>query len=387
MKMKMTAKRFLIATIGILVLSACTPPMPPEFKAQLAERYVTCITSDLTIAATPELTEVAQLWVDGLAENCNEFTGTVSDTFTPADVVVAGETDPVSCTVSYQAPIGIDSVSVLVTVDGLDGVIFSPSLLHRALSGQMTSWADSELQNLNPDLELSDTPVNLRSSARPHDLVALDSWMSRVDPEGWPNIPANLIATEEFDSEAVLTEVEVEGTLAVLPASFTTNNALTTISIQTAPDLEPVYVNTETIVTAGTQMSPLTTGSIVTAELDSSLPALPPPGSDTALEPWQAINQFVISVCAGPNEIAGRALALFALRLDSQGEMNSAGFIELPEPIRIAGVTAVSIGLPEPTIPPTDAPEEEVIDELPSEEPVEESEVGPTDMPSEEPTP
>jgi hypothetical protein len=251
----------------------------------------------------------------------------------------------------------------------------------------MTSWADSELQNLNPDLELSDTPVNLRSSARPHDLVALDSWMSRVDPEGWPNIPANLIATEEFDSEAVLTEVEVEGTLAVLPASFTTNNALKTISIQTAPDLEPVYVNTETIVTAGTQMSPLTTGSIVTAELDSSLPALPPPGSDTALEPWQAINQFVISVCAGPNEIAGRAFALFALRLDSQGEMNSAGFIELPEPIRIAGVTAVSIGLPEPTIPPTDAPEEEVIDELPSEEPVEESEVGPTDMPSEEPTP
>ena len=361
--------------------------MPPEFKAQLAERYVTCVDGDITISATPELTDVAQLWVDGLTQNCAGFLGTVVDAITPADVVMADATTPVACQPAAQAPVGIDAVAVLVKVDGLDGVIFSPALLHRALSGQMTSWADPELQELNPDLELFDAPVNIRTMARPQELAALNTWMSRVDPDGWPNTPANLISIEEFDAEAVLLEVEAEGTLAVLPASFTTNNALTTISIQTAQEFETVYVNTETIVTAGTQMSASTSDSIVTAILDPSLPALPPPGSDTALEPWQAINQFVISVCAGPNELAGRAFALFALRLDSQGEMNSAGFIEIPEPIRIAGVAAVSVGLPEPTPPPTDSVEEEAPTEFPSDEPVKESEVEPTDMPSEEPTP
>ena len=387
MKKIALAKSLLAAVLGITMLSACTPPMPPEFKAQLAERYVTCVDGDLTISATPELTDVAQLWVDGLAQNCAGFSGTVVDAITPADVVMADATSPASCNAAAQAPIGIDAVAILVKADGLEGVIFNPALLHRALSGQMTSWADPELQELNPDLELFDAPVNIRTSARPQDLAALNSWMSRVDPEGWPSVPANLVASDEFDAETVLLEVETEGTLAVLPASFLINNALSSISIQTAQDLEAVILNTETVVTAGTQMSSSTTGSIVTANLDASLPALPPPGSDTALEPWQAIDQFVISVCAGPNELAGRAYALFALRLDSQGEMNSAGFVEIPEPIRITSITAISIGLPEPSIPPTDAPKVEAPTEFPSEEPVTDPSMFPSDSPVPEPTP
>ena len=104
---------------------------------------------------------------------------------------------------------------------------------------------------------------------------------------------------------------------------------------------------------------------------------MPPAGSDVALEPWQALNQFTITVCSGANEIAGRAFARYALRLDSQGVMIVAGFTELPEQIRTAGVAAVSEGLPEPTIPPSDAPEAEVPTEFPSDDP--------TEFPSDEP--
>ena len=75
--------------------------------------------------------------------------------------------------------------------------------------------------------------------------------------------------------------------------------------------------------------------------------------------------------------MVGRAFARYALRLDSQGVMITSGFTELPEQIRIAGVAAVSEGLPEPTIPPSDAPAEVVPTEFPSDEP--------TEMPSEEP--
>jgi hypothetical protein len=364
-----------------LLLTACTPPMPPEFKADLAERYVTCVPGEIAIATVPELAEVTQSWVDGISESCSDMSATVVDPVvdveTPVDLFITAPGQTPTCTAVASSPIGIDAVAVSVTVDGLDGVIFSPALLHRALSGGMTSWADPELQELNPDIELTDTPVVLRTSARPQDIAALNDWMTRLDSAGWPGSPSGLVADAAFDAEAIITELETEGMISVGPASLITNNSLQSVSIQTSPDLEPVYLNTDTVISAGTQMVATTSGSIVAAALDPALAPVPPAGSDVALEPWQALNQFTITVCSGANEMAGRAFARYALRLDSQGVMIVAGFTELPEQIRTAGVAAVSEGLPEPTIPPSDAPEAEVPTEFPSDDP--------TEFPSEEP--
>ena len=375
--------------------------MPPEFKADLAERYVTCVPGDVSISTVPELAEVTQAWADGLAENCSDMTATIvepavdptadpttdpavdptadptTDTATPVDVFITTPGQTPTCTAAASAPLGIDAVAVALTVEGLDGVIFTPALLHRALSGGMTSWADPELQELNPDLELTDTPVVLRAPARPQDIAALNDWMGRLDPAGWPVAPSGLVADAAFDAEAVVTELETDGIISVVPASLVTNNSLQSVSIQTSPDLEPIYLNTDTVISAGTQMVATTNESIVTAALDPSLAPVPAPGNDVALEPWQALNQFTITVCSGDNELAGRAFARYALRLDSQGVLITSGFTELPEQIRTAGVDAISQGLPEPSIPPTDAPAEVVPTEFPSDEP--------TDMPSEEP--
>jgi ABC-type phosphate transport system substrate-binding protein len=348
--------------------------MPPEFKADLAERYVTCVPGDIAISTVPELAEVTQAWVDGLAENCSDMSATIIDpaidVATPVDVFITTAGQTPACTAAASAPLGLDAVAVSVTVEGLDGVIFSPALLHRALSGGMTSWADPDLQELNPELELTDTPVVLRAAARPQDIAALNDWMSRLDPAGWPAAPSGLVADAAFDAEAVVTELETDGTISVVPASLVTNNSLQSVSIQTSPELEPVYLNTDTVISAGTQMVAATEGSIVTASLDATLAPIPAPGNDVALEPWQALNQFTITVCSGANEMAGRAFARYALRLDSQGVMITSGFTELPEQIRTAGVDAVSTGLPEPSIPPTDAP----------------ADVAPTDFPSDDPT-
>jgi ABC-type phosphate transport system substrate-binding protein len=377
------------SAIGFLVLplliSACTPPMPPEFKAELAERYVTCVPGEVAVSAIPALTEIAQTWIDGLVENCSDMSATLVDpevdTDTKPDIFItrAGETP--ACNAAASSPVGLDAVAVAVSVEGLDGVIFTPALLHRALSGGMASWADPELQELNSDIELTDTPVVLRASTQPQDIAALNEWMSRIDSVGWPNIPSGLISDPAFDAEATTTDLETEGTIAVVPASLVTNNSVQTVSIQTEPDIEPTFMTVESVISAGTQMAATTAGSVVTAELDSSLPAIPAAGNDVASLPWQALNQFTITVCSGANEMAGRAFARYALRLDSQGAFTSYGLTELPEQIRVAGVEAVSQGLPEPTIPPSDAPEAEVPTEDPTEEPLED----PTDMPSEEP--
>ena len=379
-------KKVIALAVVALSISACTPPMPPEFKADLAERYVTCVPGEIAISTVPELAEVTQEWADGISENCSDLSGTIVDPVvdvdTPVDVFITAPGQTPTCNAAASSPIGIDAVAVAVTVEGLDGVIFSPALLHRALSGGMTSWADPELQELNPDLELTDTPVILRASARPQDIAVLSDWMGRLDSAGWPSAPNGLVPDAAFDKDAVIIELETEGTISVVPASLVTNNSLQSVSIQTSPDLEPVYLNTDTVISAGTQMTATTSGSIVTAALDPALAPTPPAGSDVALEPWQALNQFTITVCSGTNEMAGRAFARFVLRLDSQGVMIVSGFTELPEQIRTAGVAAVSEGLPEPTIPPSDAPEAEVPTEFPSDDPTE----FPSDEPMEEVT-
>lgn len=402
--------------------------MPPEFKAELAERYVTCVSGEISVSTVPELAEVTQAWVDGLSENCSDLTATiigafddteipvdeaetvVDDTETPveeaetpvedtetamdvaqtaADVFITAAGEAPSCNVAASSPVGIDAVAIVVSVAGLDGVVFSSALLHRALSGGMASWADPELQELNPEIELTDIPMVLRAPTRPQDITSLNDWMNRLDPAGWPGSPSGLTADAVFDAEAVITELEPEGTISVVPASLVTNNSLETISIQSQQVEEPAFLTVESVISAGTQMVATTSGSVVTAELDAALPPVPAAGNDVASLPWQALNQFTITVCAGANEMAGRAFARYALRLDSQGVMTAFGFTEMPEQIRLAGLTGVSQGLPEPTIPPSAAPEEDLEEvptdeptEIPSEEPLEEE----TEMASPEPT-
>jgi ABC-type phosphate transport system substrate-binding protein len=406
-----------------LSISACTPPMPPEFQAQLAERYVTCVSGEIAISTVPELAEVTQAWVDGLSENCSDLSATIIgavdetetpvdetetpvdetelpadeteipaeeteapavDTETPADVFITAAGETPACTVAASSPVGIDAVAIVVSVAGLDGVVFSPALLHRALSGGMPSWADPELQELNPEIQLTDIPT------RPQDIASLNDWMNRLDPVGWPGSPSGLVADAAFNAEAVVEELVTEGTISVVPASLVTNNSLETVSIQISPELETLYLNVETVISAGTQMVATTSGSVVTAKIDAALPPLPAAGNEFTSLPWQGLNQFTITVCAGANEMAGRAFARYALRLDSQGVMTSFGFTEMPEQIRLAGLAGVSQGLPEPTIPPSGAPEEVLEEvptdestEMPSEEPLEEE----TDMASPEPTP
>lgn len=379
------------SAVGLLIvsllISACTPPMPPEFRADLAERYVSCVSGEIAVSTIPELAEVTQTWVDGISENCADLAVTVLDPAvdvdTPVDVFLTAPGQSPSCTAAASSPVGIDAVAVTVTVEGLDGVVFSPALLHRALSGGMTSWADPELQELNPDIELTDSPVVLRATTRPQDIAALNEWMTRLDASGWPSTPSGLVANDVFDSEAVLTELEVEGTLAVVPASFVANNSNATVGIQTEVDADPVFLNVETVISAGTQLVAAVSGSNVTASLDASLAPVPPAGSDIAVLPWQALNQFTLTVCAGANELAGKAFARYALRLDSQGAMLLSGFAEVPEQVRLVALDAVSAGLPEPSAPPEGSVETGPTD-FPSEFPSEDPTAFPSDEPLEE---
>ena len=51
-------------------LVGCTPPMPPEVKAALADKYVTCVDGPLTISSQPEFEELLNIWSESYTTNC-----------------------------------------------------------------------------------------------------------------------------------------------------------------------------------------------------------------------------------------------------------------------------------------------------------------------------
>ena len=358
------------AVLAAFTLSACTPPMPPEFKADLAEKYVTCIDGAITVSAPVEMTDVAQQWVDGYQEACPNSAPVLVDSATPADVRLALSGITFDCPVTISAPIALDGVAVAISNQDLAGLVLSPSVLYNMITGSITSLGDPAIQELNPDLELTDAPFTVSTGVHQQDLDSLNAWMNRLDPTGWPSAPANLVPTPILDDAALQTAFESDGTVAIVPLSYAMAYSFPTANIQT--DTDVANSDLDSLLSASTQLMSQVNDSVVTAQLDATVAAQPAAGTDTVIPPYQAITYYALSGCGGATEQAQRAFIRFALRLDSQGALDTAGFMSLPEALRIDATTAVSKGLPEPSAQPTDAV-------IPSEAPA-------TDQPTSVPT-
>jgi ABC-type phosphate transport system substrate-binding protein len=372
----------LSAAIAAFTLSGCTPPMPPEFKADLAEKYVTCIDGTFLVSAPIEMNEVAQQWVDGYQESCPNSTPSLVDSDTPADVRLSLSGTALECPVAISTPIALDATVVAISNQDLAGLVLDPAVLYKMLTGQISSLGDPAIQEINPDLELSDAPFAVSPGVRQQDIDALSAWMNRLDPEGWPATPANLTAVPALDDAALQTAFEADGTLAIVPLSYALLNSFPTANIQTAEEI--AVSDGDSVISASTQVMAEASGSVVNAALDPSVAAQPAPGTETILPPYQALTYYTLSGCGGATEMSQRAFIRYALRLDSQGIVTSSGFTALPEALRIDATTTVSQGLPEPTPQPTDAavPSDEPITDAPTELPTDEATEGATPEPS-----
>lgn len=358
------------ALVAVVTLSACTPPMPPEFKADLAEKYVTCIDAAFSVSAPAEMTDVAQQWVDGYQESCPNSSPTLVDAATPADVRLALSGSTFECPVSISAPVAIDGVAVALSNQDLAGLVLSPAVLYKMLTGSITSFGDATIQELNPDLELTDAPFTVSTGVRQQDIDSLSAWMNRLDPAGWPSAPTNLVPTATLDDGALQTAFENDGTLAIVPLSYALANSFPTANIQTGSEV--TNSDGDAVLSASTQLMAETTASVVLAQLDPNVAAQAAAGSNSVIPPYQALITYSLSGCGGATELVQRAFIRYSLRLDSQGGLDTAGFTALPEALRMDATTAVSTGLPEPSAQPTDAA-------VPSEVPATEE---PTEMPT-----
>jgi hypothetical protein len=358
---------FVILTLALM---GCTPPMPPEVKAAIADKYVTCVDGPLSVSAHPDNAEILSLWVDSYSANCKNSQVQVLEFGAPVDVVIAGRFEPTAfCTADIKIPVGLDGVVATATVEGIENIVFSPELLNRVLLGQVATWQDPELVALNPEILFPDLPLQVAPSGSVSEVEALNAWMAQETGGTWQPITPS--------PERNIDELTTEGSVGITNLANATFNALSVIEMQLPESEESLYPEAAGVDSAATQMVLSESGAEYVATIDPTLEPIASEGTDDAATPWHGVSQTSLTICQGPNQLASKAFAKYVLRLDSQGEFVAAGHNQVSEQIRQQLLEIVSVGLPEPTIPPSDAPEEELVTEEPTEDP--------TDMPSEEP--
>ena len=366
-------------SIGVLLLAVglvgCTPPMPPEVKAALADKYVTCVDGPLTVSSQPEFQDILSIWSESYMTNCVNSKLEITDYGNAADLVLAGALESTSfCTTNLKFPVWLDGVVVAATLDGIENIILSPELLNKILTGQISTWQDTEIAALNPEIEFPDAPLQVVQSGTKTEVGTLNKWMGLETGGSW--LPIDISADQNLDALAE------EGSIGITSLAYAQSNSIGIVEFLIPPSEETLYAESAGVDSAGTQMTLANTGNEFVAEIDPTIEPTASEGTDEAAIPWHGVSQTTLNICQGSNELAAKAFAKFILRLDSQGELVGAGHNGIPEQIRIELLTVVSAGLPEPSIPPSGEPEELVPDDLPSDEPVEEV----TDVATPEPT-
>ncbi len=355
--MKITLKR-IAALAGALVmvgsLTACDPPMPPDVAAQMLEQTYTCKKGDVAVAFPALMQDVGFNLNDSLIASCVDplpemtlTTVTVSD---EAQIFVSDyPVSPSICKPVFTVPYAIEAAALAFMNEDSSSLTLSPKTAAAILNGKITSWDDPAIATENPDTTFTAKPIVVRASADSLAFLSLNSWLTRFKSP----IDAKSFKITKSADAADQNPLD-EGEIAIVPNSFAFSETLSVASILMGIDKETgdqllAVPDNQGIPSAATQWVAKSTKSKITVELDPSLPALPLPGLDVAATPYQAIYPVNLSVC-GKESLLNRAVALYMLRLDSQGWIPNGNFNQLSEEIRLLSLDMARQGLPIPKL-------------------------------------
>ncbi|CAB4335557.1 unannotated protein [freshwater metagenome] len=363
-----------LAGVAMFSLSACTPPMPPEVKAQLADSMISCVAGTLRAASDADLAEVLDQWAAEYQDGCSGSTVEIVDDAATAEFYLGESSQvPPSCVVEAQVPILWDGATIGITSESIDALVLDTETLAKILTGQITNWNDPQLVKLNPDVEFPDQEIIIANFASDDNNTALVSWLGRVDPENWPvNIQLPIA-----DGTSTIDTLAEDGTLAVVPLSTSLSESLSQVAIKLPGVTEVAQPDSLAVASATTQLVSTVTSKKISVVLDPTIEPQALAGTDIAPVPWQAIVTKFATVCAGPNALEAQALARYSLRTDAQGELDSLGFVSTPETLRMQAIDIISVGLPEPSLLPTAA---STSDAIQTDEPMDMATDEPTDM-------
>jgi len=356
---------------GAVLLSACTPPMPPDVLAARAEAQIECGTGNVDIATPQEFSGSMDTVGAALASVCPDQTVTevapggkapielLGQAPTPADLATfkaaSCPTDEVIAIPAFAYP-----VTIVYSVVGLEGLVFTPAAAAGVLNGTVTTWEDPLIADANPDFDLSGLPpISLVSIESPQGSVsAMTAWISQQDAAAWPEGPVSTLkAGKKFaDQNALLAEMLAsEGTLAVLPIFTAVNNALAAANLPVkgtdlnGQDVDTVITSDDVqLYKVGSGATNITTtpeGDILASSATGGLPvegnfdlasSKIVLGDGAGLVGWPVEGYAHLLICdSGSSTALPLLYAQYLVRLAGQGALEAFGLTPMPEPIRV----------------------------------------------------
>lgn len=352
------------------LVSACTPPMPPDVLAARAEAQITCQSGSLNVSV-PEIFAGSMMAVgDALTSVCPDQT-----------VVEVGEQDAAPVALIDAAPdqAALDAfakercdggpalvipafaypVSLAYNVIGVEGLTITPDAMAGILNGTVTSFEDPLITDANAGFDLAGLPpIALLGLEKPQGAVqAMTSWVAQQAPSTWSSgvtgtLPAATPLASTTDLIGELTAAE--GTVAVLPSFTAINNVIPTAAVP-VQGTDPNGVEFDTVLTADdVQLRKVGTGA-TTVSTDASgnivlAPAIGGVPDMTVFDPiaakivladgqplvgWPIIGFAHLLVCDSQTDPLPLAFAQYLVRLAGQGALESFGATPLPEPVRV----------------------------------------------------
>ena len=365
---------------AMLLVSACTPPMPPDVLAAQLENQITCQEGSQEVAVPEEFMgsfDIVNVTLNGVCPE-QSVTETTMDMPTgvrvtstaPTTIEMADFTE--QCTGEViTVPVFNYGVTLSYNIIGLDGLVLSPTVIAGILSGSITMWDDSAIAADNSGYDLSGLPeIVVMSVETPTGSVdAMTSYLTVEVPELWPSgVSGVLELGEKFATEADLIGemIAVEGAVAVLPIVQAINNVIP----MAATEVNGVVINPD-----DTQLQKVGSGALEVAVAPGSLTATPATGGvpvegnfDLAaskvviaegadLIGWPILGTAHAMVCNTPEDPLPLSTVQFLIRLSGQGSFETYGLTPIPEPIRLQTFVPLQVSLSETVAPEESATE------------------------------
>ncbi len=361
-----------------LALTACTPPMPPDVLAALAESQIVCEPGEVKVAVPEVFTGSMDAIGLGLGGVCPETTVlevpegeaapvALVDRTPSQEVIDAFTTTSCPSGSTVVVPAFAYPVSMAYNVIGLEGVVMTPQIVAGILTGTITSWEDPLILEANPGFDFTALPeLALMDIDAPSGAVqAMTTWLSAEAPEQWTagvveTLPGGTKFPTSMDLIAELTLAE--SAITVMPVFQSFTNVIPTANLPvtqedgselviTADDVQLYKVGsgamsiTTDAETGNMFATPAVGGVPVEGNFDLAASKIVL-GEGQPLIGWPVNGVAHLLTCDAPDDPGALAFTQYALRLAGQGALETFGVTPLPEPIRVQTFGPLKVTVP-----------------------------------------
>lgn len=342
-----------------LLLSACTPPLPPDVLAAQAESNITCQTGAQNVSIPEDFAGASDAVNATLAGTCPDQSLVEVPAGDPASLVITEMAPTAEQIAGFEktcpsgaiiVPIFGYPVVLTLNVIGLEGVVMTPQALAGILDGTVTSWTDPLITEANPGTDFTGIPdIVVMSLERPTGAInAMTAYLSKTAGDSWTagtvdtlSIGTKFATTADLIAEFTMTD----GAIAVLPAIQAVNAGLPMASAD---------INGTTISVDDTQLLKVGVGALtITTDDKGNITATPAVGGTPVPENfdiaaskivlaegqeligWPILGIAHMMICDDGTDPLPLSSAQYLVRLAGQGSLETFGLVPLPEPIRV----------------------------------------------------